>query len=89
MFRAPEQADAEFGDKGTHTDVWGFASSMLHLATGQLPYAGLTQVQMLTAMVKQRPPAVPDTLPAWLGQSSANAWLLKLLSVLLCHNCYR
>ena len=66
--RAPEQVDAEFGSRGPHTDVWGFATTMLHLATGQLPYAGLTQVQMLTAMLKQRPPAVLDTLPAWLRQ---------------------
>ena len=68
MRRAPEQVDAEVGSRGTHTDVWGFATTMLHLATGQLPYAGLTQVQMVSAVLKQRPPAVPDTLPAWLGQ---------------------
>ena len=38
------------------------------MATGQLPYQGLTPHQMLTAMIKQRPPAVPDTLPEWLQQ---------------------
>ena len=64
--RAPEQTDAEFGERGSHTDVWGFATTVLHLATGQLPYHGLTQMQILGAMARQRPPAVPDTLPAWL-----------------------
>ena len=46
--------------------MWGFGTTVLHLATGQLPYNGLTPHQMLTAMIKQRSPAVPDTLPEWL-----------------------
>ena len=66
--RAPEQTDAELGTRGTHTDVWGFATTILHLATGQLPYNGLNAPQMLTAMIKGRPPAVPSTLPAWLQE---------------------
>ncbi len=64
--RAPEQTDAEFGARGPHTDVWGFGTTLLHLATGQQPYKDLTLVQMVTAMTKARPPAVPHTLPAWL-----------------------
>ena len=64
--RAPEQTDTEFGPRGSHSDVWGFATTVLHLATGQLPYHGLSQYQMLTAMIKRRPPTVADTLPAWL-----------------------
>ncbi len=66
MRRAPEQADAEFGHRGPHNDVWGFATCLLHLATAQQPYQDLTLVQMLTAMTRGRPPAVPPTLPAWL-----------------------
>ena len=66
--RAPEQTDSEFGRRGRHTNVWGFATTVLHLATGQLPYHGLTQHQTLTAMIKRRPPTVPDTLSAWLQQ---------------------
>ena len=58
--------DAEFGLRGTHTDVWGFATCILHLATGQLPYQGLTQMQMVSAMLKRRTPEVPSTLPGWL-----------------------
>lgn len=46
--------------------MWGFATTMLHLATGELPYKDLTAVQMLTAMIKGKPPSMPDTLPAWL-----------------------
>ena len=64
--RAPEQTDSDFGSRGSHTDVWGFATTVLHLATGQLPYQGLTSHQMLTAMIKRRPPAVPATLPEWM-----------------------
>jgi len=64
--RAPEQTDAEFGARGPHTDVWGFGTTLLHLATGQQPYKDLTLVQMVTAMTKARPPAVPNTLPACL-----------------------
>ncbi len=66
MHRAPEQVDAEFGSRGPHTDVWDFATCLLHLATAQQPYKDLTMVQMVTAMTKGRPPAVPPTLPAWL-----------------------
>lgn len=35
---APEQVDAKFGVRGPHTDIWGFAACVLHLATGQQPY---------------------------------------------------
>ena len=66
MSRAPEQTDSEFESTGSHTDVWGFATTILHLATGQLPYQGLHPHQVLMAMIKRRPPAVPDTLPEWM-----------------------
>ena len=64
--RASEQTGEDFGSRGSYTDVWGFATTLLHLATGQLPYNGLTPYQILTAMIKSRPPAVPETLPVWL-----------------------
>lgn len=48
--------------------MWGFGTTLLHLATGQLPYSGLTLLQMTRAMDKRRPPAVPGTVPAWLQQ---------------------
>ena len=45
--RAPEQADAEFGMRGPHTDMWGFGACVLHLA---LPWphstaAGISHAQ--------------------------------------------
>ena len=61
--RAPEQADADRGPRGSHTDVWGFATCALHLATGQLPYKGLTHNQTLSALLKSRAPEVPSSLP--------------------------
>ena len=65
--RAPEQADPDFRSRGSHTDVWGFATTILHLATRQLPYQGLTWPQTLTALtIKRRPPTVPATLPEWM-----------------------
>ena len=67
--RAPEQADADRGPRGTHTDVWGFATCLLHLATGQLPYKGLTHNQTLSALLKTRAPEVPSSLPGWLQQT--------------------
>lgn len=66
--RAPEQADADFGPLGSHTDIWGFATTILHLATGQLPYDRLSQLQMIAAMMKKRPPTMPESLPGWLQQ---------------------
>ena len=71
--RAPEQVDADCGLRGTHTDVWGFATCILHLATGQLPYQGLTQMQMVSAMLKGRTPEVPNSLPDWLQQALRQA----------------
>ncbi len=68
LLRAPEQTGEGFGPRGSFTDVWGFATTILHMATGQVPYSGLTLHQMLTAMIRQRPPAVPDSLPGWLQQ---------------------
>lgn len=38
----------------------------MHLATGQQPYHGLTQVQIISAMLKRRGPELPTTLPSWL-----------------------
>ena len=67
--RAPEQADAEFGMRGPHTDMWGFGACVLHLATGQQPYPGLTQLQLVSAMLKRKPPEVPNSLPSWLRQA--------------------
>ena len=67
--RAPEQWDAEFGLRGSHTDVWGFGTCILHLATGQLPYQGLTQLQMVSAMYNRRIPDIPTSLVAWLRQA--------------------
>ena len=64
--RAPEQVDADFGLRGTHTDVWGFATCTLHLATGQLPYLGLSEIQIVSAMLKRRLPSMPASLPTWL-----------------------
>ena len=69
LIRAPEQADAEFGQRGPHTDVWGLAACILHLATGRPPYADLTQLQLVSAMLKRRPPEVPVSLPSWLQQA--------------------
>ena len=62
------QTGEGFGPRGSYTDVWGFATTILHMATGQVPYSGLTLHQMLTAMIRQRPPVVPDSLPGWLQQ---------------------
>ena len=67
--RAPEQVDKEFGLRGTYTDVWGFATTVLHLATGQLPYHGLTHLQIMFAMSKGRTPDVPSSLPMWLQKA--------------------
>ena len=66
--RAPEQAGESFGLRGSHSDAWGFGTTILHLASGVLPYNGLSLTQMLSAMIRERPPAVPDTLPSWLQQ---------------------
>ena len=72
--RAPEQVDTdEFSLRGTHTDVWGFATCILHLATGQLPYQGLTLMQEVSAMHKKRAPEVPTSLPVWLQQALRQA----------------
>lgn len=61
--------DKEFGLRGSHTDVWGFGTSMLHLATGHLPYEGLSAMQMVSAMSKRRMPEMPNSLPDWLQQA--------------------
>ena len=66
--RAPEQVDADFHARGHHTDVWGFAACVLHLATGRLPYHGLGMVQIASAMTRGRSPDVPTSLPVWLRQ---------------------
>lgn len=69
MFSLGSRANnAKFGSPGIHTDVWGFATTILHMATGQLPYRVHTPHQTLMAMIRQRPPSVPETLSWWLQQ---------------------
>jgi len=85
--RAPEQVDAEFGLRGTHTDVWGFATTVLHLATGHLPYQGLADVQIVSAMLKRRLPELPSSLPGcMLGRNCADNAGFSLQSAFV-HNC--
>ena len=73
--RAPEQVDADFGVRGSHTDVWGFASTVLHLATGHLPYQALNYVQIASAMLKKHLPEVPSSLPVWLQEALRSCFI--------------
>ena len=59
----------EGGLRGSHTDVWGFATTVLHLATGHLPYPGLTHWQIMFAMSNRHLPEVPSSLPEWLQEA--------------------
>lgn len=61
--------DADFGAMSFHTDVWGFAACIMHIYSGQQPYPGLSQVQIVGAILKGRPPAIPSAVPEWLQQS--------------------
>ena len=61
--------DGPFGLRGSHTDVWGFATTVLHLATGRLPYQGPTHWQIMFAMSNRRLPEVPFSLPEWLQEA--------------------
>ena len=51
-----------------HTDVWGFAACIVHIFSGQQPYPGLSQLQIVSAMLKGRPPVIPSAFPEWLQQ---------------------
>ena len=64
--RAPEQADPNLGPRGSHTKVWIFATLVLHLATGQVPYDSLTPMQITAALMRRQPPAAGNKLPEWL-----------------------
>ncbi len=64
----------EGGLRGSHTDVWGFAATVLHLATGHLPYQGLTHWQIMSAVSQGRFPEVPSSLPGRL-QKALNSCL--------------
>lgn len=58
--------DVELGTQGKHTDIWGLAACVLHLVTGLPPYHDLTMMQTVSAMMRERMPHVPETLPEWL-----------------------
>lgn len=66
-YMAPEQAlDAKGVD--FRADIYALGSTLYHLLKGQPPYAGLTLVQILGALVQQNPPepleAVRPDVPA-------------------------
>jgi serine/threonine protein kinase len=61
--RAPEQFTP--GHRPTNkVDIWGFASTLLHMLTGAPPWAHDTLLQICTAVgvAKQAPP-LPEGLP--------------------------
>ena len=66
--RAPEQVDPDFGAMSISTDVWGFAACIMHIFSGQQPYPGLSQLQIVSAILKRRTPAIPSAFPEWLQQ---------------------
>ncbi|KAL0047722.1 hypothetical protein WJX82_010359 [Trebouxia sp. C0006] len=49
--------------------MWGFATTVLHLATGHLPYQGLHHVQIVSAMLKKR---LPEVFQAQAGGSQTD-----------------
>ncbi len=87
--RAPEQADAEFGVRGRHTDMWGFAACVLHLATGQQPYHNLTHLQLVSAMFKRKALKCLTACQAGCSRHYSNAYCLSLLPVPLRLTCSR
>jgi serine/threonine protein kinase len=61
-----EAFDAEAdGGIGPHTDVWAIACVIREMITGEMPWQGMTMMQIITAVsVQHRVPTVPDSAPA-------------------------
>ena len=61
---APDPAPAPPAE-GMASDAWGLAASLVHAATGERPFAGLTPHEIADAVVDRRQgPHVPESLPA-------------------------
>ncbi len=60
-FMAPEQCDAQFGEVGAHTDVFGIGAILYYLLTDRPPFRGETFADTLRA-VTQLDPVRPRAL---------------------------
>ena len=72
QYMSPEQIKAEWRDYGPWTDLYALGNLIWKLATGQLPFAGLTHADLLAAQLHREPPPfrarfdVPRELATWL-----------------------
>ena len=64
-YMAPEQHDSEtFGSVSEKTDIWALGCIIVEMLSGEVPWAGKRPTEILmTVVVKQRAPPIPDGLP--------------------------
>jgi len=58
---APEILDAEA--PSTKSDVFSFAMVMWEIATGKIPYHGMTEIHILYSIMEEERPKIPEYLP--------------------------
>ncbi|MDF1663154.1 MAG: bifunctional serine/threonine-protein kinase/formylglycine-generating enzyme family protein, partial [Planctomycetota bacterium] len=83
-FMAPEQMrlKTNFGDVGTHSDVWGFGGTLFYALTGKAPFEGMakTPIELVFCLMNRQVPRVRTLRP------EIPAWLDKLLTQCLNKN---
>lgn len=62
-FMAPEQADPQLGDTGTHTDIYGLGALLYYLLTGRAPVDGSNLGAIIRAVVEVAPKPLRELRP--------------------------
>jgi serine/threonine protein kinase len=62
-YMAPEQAAGEKDRHGPHSDVYGLGATLFFLLTGQPPFAGVSTVNVMRAVLEDPPPRPSSLRP--------------------------
>lgn len=80
-YMAPEQLDSEeFGQVGSHSDVWALGATFLYSLTGELPFKGDSVITIYTAIIMGDPPKLQSMIksaPPWLNQLCSDCLVKK------------
>jgi len=58
----------------TKSDIYSFAMVLWEVATGKLPYEGMTEIQILYAIMEEERPLIPDYVPDSYADLTRHCW---------------
>lgn len=60
-YMAPERVNPDYRDYDIRSDVWSLGVTLIELGTAEIPYFGLTDFSVISRIIYEEPPQLPDT----------------------------